>query len=647
MKRLANFCWVVSWPVVVRTLIAAALLEQTELFARPEGDAPAVSGRLMLGGKNPAHQGRGGLSLREEVAIADLPKQVIFKQGDVSLVADPKDAKGEYMTIYLVNDTDLPISTFIPELKNPISQVKVADHWFSDEETGERSCGGPVSIPKDMPAKSALALGAWYCTKGDTEGKRRFVLYLKNQVIFSEPIRGVCRMADLQGILDDESSPFLTFDMQDRLFLKQWGGVGCARSSEEFVAMLELIRNQGMVISQRRNLLDWIGGQKSKTNISPELARAINGMANVLEKPWLVYNDPQKLINRSLIALGGKKSDQYGTPEKCRSMVWRYLSDSRLDSGIRYAGPASEALDSNSLVALADLADKVMMESADSDEIEGAGMFLASPWLSERHFSADRFRQYLKSGRCAVVRAGLAGLTFRGRSDESGRWLSEHYVELGHDLAACYLAAASNRPMEDWEYPIIDLLLDSDPSEALSLFDSRFSPLAKDRIPGSWVVSLRRFLRSELTEEREDWWVRRNGQTKDDPDHGATDKDMESFVNGIHLLARWGDASDIPLFQKLLEHPASRFQKTGRGFGTLVFPIRQAAKEVLVLLHEKVPSALVTEKFIITADQKPATLKFLASPAWGWLGIFVGAGLMSLYWIFRSRHRVSSEPGSI
>jgi hypothetical protein len=128
--------------------------------------------RMWLGGASPLfesdHYFDNGSNLRAITPIKDLPKRIVFKPGEVSLIADPTDKRGAYMVVYLVNDTDQPIHRIIGELNEVFSQVKFGGQWFSREPMIGRC--GTVPEPRDLPAHHALALGACRSDLGDTGG---------------------------------------------------------------------------------------------------------------------------------------------------------------------------------------------------------------------------------------------------------------------------------------------------------------------------------------------------------------------------------------------------------------------------------------------------------------------------------------------
>ncbi|HEY1123532.1 MAG TPA: hypothetical protein VGE67_18085, partial [Haloferula sp.] len=69
-------------------------------------------------------------ALREIIPIRELPSRIKFKSAWLSLLPDPSDFKGDYMVVYLVNDTDQPVPRAVGELQNVTSQMSLDGHWF-------------------------------------------------------------------------------------------------------------------------------------------------------------------------------------------------------------------------------------------------------------------------------------------------------------------------------------------------------------------------------------------------------------------------------------------------------------------------------------------------------------------------------------
>jgi hypothetical protein len=274
-----------------------------------------------------------GYALRKVIPLGNLPARTPFKKDTVSLVPDPIDRTGvpryghamPYMVVFLINDTDEPIPRIIGELKKVHSQVKFGGNWFSREPL-QIGCG-TVPDPKDLPARSALALGGVSDQRGDIAGEIRYVFQLPDRIIASEPQRGRYMASELQvtmseGIFGSELEP----GIRKGLLKNQWNETMSATDLEEFCAILELVRHYRLSLRERAFIMNWMLERTAKHDATREQAKAIARIKALLAKPWLIHNDGQALADRCIAALEAKPSGIYGTPEKCRACVWRFLA---------------------------------------------------------------------------------------------------------------------------------------------------------------------------------------------------------------------------------------------------------------------------------------------------------------------------------
>ena len=310
---------------------------------------------MILGGNKPTFSGFEGYALRKALPIGDLPKRIVFKAGEVSLIADPEDQNGKYMVVYLVNDRDEPIKGIIGEMFKVRSEVRVGGIWFDREEL-EIGCG-TFAEPTDLPPRHALALGGVSSDVGDTWGEIRYKF--AGGRLQTEPMRGRYepdRLFRLRPLRDEREDP-LGASIHDGLRKNDWSKNGVAEGPEEFCALLELARNHGQFLSERAVLLDWLMDTAAKRDVQPELRRAVDSIKTTLKKPWIVAEDRQALADRAISALESKQPGVYGTPEKCRVVIWRYLGSrtetSHLLSGLRAEPKDMDAATTKRLVSLA------------------------------------------------------------------------------------------------------------------------------------------------------------------------------------------------------------------------------------------------------------------------------------------------------
>lgn len=360
--------------------------------------------------------------MRNVIPLDQFPEQIVYEKGVVSLIADPSDSRGDYMILYLVNDTDQTIPSIIGALNIVHSQVRFGGSWFSRKPM--TAVCGTVPVPKDLPARHALALSGIRHDLGDIGGEIRYVFYIPGKAVASGPLRGRYFQESLREVMMGENlGEPLTKSFGDKL-----DGSGGARNLEEYCALLELARNYQLNLNGRANLLKWIIERAANHDATPEQVVAIRTMKAILSRPWMVENDAQSLADRSIAALEGKPSKIYGSPEKCRVSVWRYLSNRELVGGIVFAGNDRRAADRRSVVELTELA-KSTLSSGDGNLADAAAAFLARN-STEDDFPAEGFLRFIESGRPDRISSGINGLSGRGKIQEAGPWLLDRTAKL-------------------------------------------------------------------------------------------------------------------------------------------------------------------------------------------------------------------------
>ena len=124
------------------------------------------------------------------IVVAELPPEILYEPGKVSLVPDtsdcPADCRGAYMDVYLVNDTDHPLRRVVGELQTVGSQMMIGGNWFPRDPLVFRC--GTVPVPRDLPPRTALVLGAPCPDTGDIDGEIRYSFPAAG--VTSRPMRG-------------------------------------------------------------------------------------------------------------------------------------------------------------------------------------------------------------------------------------------------------------------------------------------------------------------------------------------------------------------------------------------------------------------------------------------------------------------------
>lgn len=544
-----------------------------------------------------------GYALRQVIPLEKLPPRITFKKGEVSLIQDPQDRTGlprfayedPYLVVYLVNDTDEPIRGIIGELQKVHSQVRFGGNWYSREPM--RLVCASVPPPTDLPARCALALGGLSDQRGDTGGEIRYLFSTPNGTITSEPQRGRYFAADLQAVLaDEEMEPDLGLTLHEGSLKHLWQNSIAATNDEEFCALVELVRHHQLAIRQRAVLMDWLLERAAKHDATPEQQQVIKCLKGTLAKPWLIDNDGQTLADRCIAALEAKPSNVYGTPEKCRACVWRFVALRFPGCGAVWRGHESKRADDASVARLIELA-KAALAASDPEIADAAAGFLGNGRVTEAMFPSAELVRLLESDRPLRILAGLYGLACRKRLRDAAPWLLARTEANDPHVADFYQAC---RPglrgeIEDWERAVLIHLFEAAPLKTLGMISVNYVPDRQAKLPQECMIGLRRFLNDQLTDERKHWWkaaAERGQRGQLEREHQV---DCQALSAGIRILDSLNDPADVPLLQSLLTHPAAQTDGYSDGSRTVFFTARDTAKGCLTRRHLKVPDSVVTK----------------------------------------------------
>jgi hypothetical protein len=237
--------------------------------------------------------------------------------------------------------------------------------------------------------------------QGDLAGELRFCIAIENsRPIVSESFQG--RFSSKQF---EEAAPLLppaSKSIVDRLAGKGGKKAGdsidwrIARSPEELIAAAELERSHDESSTTRTALIRWQATLPADEKTAP----CRKAVADILERPWTRQQDAPALFDRCFNALiprdGGEKD--FGLPERCRAMTWRYLSEFRSEWHEVFVNPERwdqlEAtrksgnewgVDPKRVEALVEEA-KASLGSADREEREAADIFFkrSASWKAAR-----------------------------------------------------------------------------------------------------------------------------------------------------------------------------------------------------------------------------------------------------------------------
>lgn len=549
--------------------------------------------KMWLGGADPLFERDdyydNGYALRTITPIKDLPKRIVFKPGEVSLVADPTDHRGKYMVAYLINDTDSAIEHVVGELHEVASEVKFGGHWFDREEQLGR-CGS-VRPPAELPPRNALVLGACRSDLGDTGGEIRFRFHIPGRTVTTEVMRGRYFAERINGFvpLSYRYGP-LSEAIKEGLINNDWSRSRAARNLEECCAILELARHHTLAVSERAALIDWMLDRTAKRDASPEVRRAISRMRVVLSRPWLIVGDLQFLADRAISAFESKKFAQYGSPERCRAAVWRYLTsiEGEGDGSIRNDGMGVDLASQKRLVEIA-VAD---LDAADPEVGNAAAVFLVWSFCSKDLVPVQVFNDMLEHPDENRELSGLCGLGYRGRSAEAGPWLlKKGYTD---PLRALRFYDSMRTWLRDemapWEIELLRILIERKPFETFCMLD-----MHQRGVPVDCRDLIRGFLKRQLSELDREWWEQMSDRDSAGQLTSVEKGCIYGLGNAIRLVDSWNEEADIELIRGFLDHPAVATTKLGDGSGLICYVARAAAKDALQRRKLAVPPAVVTE----------------------------------------------------
>lgn len=245
-----------------------------------------------------------------------------YEVGKVSLIPDPTDRGGGRIAVYLVNATDQPLPGADSEARQCLLEAKDGGQW--------RACDnylfgcGNIPLPKDLPPGYGQIFSAADPSVGDVEGELRYYLSL--------PSCGFIVSASFPGKYDSRRMEEATFKgyagaaIMNGLDGRKWWDVSWSvpHSREECLAAAELERCEGGFTKTRSALVLW-----KDRNLPGEQMAYCRAIIELLARPWYPDVDGSRLIQRCAKALTHVEPAEFGSPERCRAMIWRYLKCSR------------------------------------------------------------------------------------------------------------------------------------------------------------------------------------------------------------------------------------------------------------------------------------------------------------------------------
>lgn len=550
--------------------------------------------------------------------IDRISKELGCQPGVISLIADPKDRRSGRIAVYLANATEKPLKGAVYELIDCFLEVKEGGRW--------RSCQpmipgcGTVSPPGDLEAGHAKIFAALDPAIGDMEGELRYCVRLPySRPVASKSFRGRFSSKQFDEAELGSWGGMAAAGIEQGLNGKGWSDPkledhplgSVARCEEEWLAAAELDGSYDESARTRTQLVRW------KATAAPD-NRCHEPLAVMLGKPWNKNLDTAALFSRCRQALKAapEARNAYGSPERRRAVVWRYLSWSGMGSVEFFINP--ERWDQLEFIRQSGnpwgvepefvreiVAEAVAsLDSADEAERIAVGNFLQGGWISEDALSDDGLRGILSYDLPCTRLAGLMALSRRGKREEAGQWLANHGELPVWELRSLWTRLAEYKgDVAVWEIPVAIRLLEISPLEGADQLMSRCHQLrdpARKPLPIALKEPLVRFLAQEAEEKklvgrpiptREDPWGSRGGVWR--PEDGAA----EYLSAGLLVLAAWGDPNDTPLILKFLEHPAAYYSESNRGI-VREFGVRQTAVRLLKARGVQIPPDVIIDEVV-------------------------------------------------
>lgn len=518
-------------------------------------------------------------------------------------------------SVFLINDTSDPVPCAIWEPVEPWQEVRDGTTW-KRTEAASLGCGN-IPPPEDLGAGQFLGFRVRDPMSGDVEGEIRYCIDpggMKPLVTSGIQGRFSSRLFDMAGRSASEFELAVESDFRDGI-RGNWKYCTIAKTPEQLVALLELVRESEEFCRLRSALSEWLkqrpdGGMKIA---SEEFARA---MASISASRWGEGPDEQAFFRSALGAL--RQTDQppgYGAPAKFREIVWTTFGMRR--KSLRLGGINPERYErlqvihqsgnpwgagANEVSELLNLAEADLASESKATRNAAAG-FLADSWMGEEIYPTDRYRALLRSEFPEGRKAGVLGLLGRKHRDETIKWLGEHYMSLGEHLLPVWNRLQDrDRPLEEWELPIAAHLLEIRPLSTVVSLRPRCE-LDGRGLKGDLPIPLRIPIRSYLLNEAREKSV--TGPQPDSLGKGrrrvwtvSLENNPNFVATALAVLAHWNNEDDTDLIRAFLDHPGASYTPETKTTERKRYVVRKAAARLLEARKEIVSEDVVFEEIV-------------------------------------------------
>lgn len=332
------------------------------------------------------------------IDVAQLEGKYLFTKGELSLAIKP----GGGGDVYLVNDTDQPVPGAAWELANCVLEAKIGGAWKRCEPI-ELGCG-TTDGSRPLPPRKAYLLPSQSGMSGDQEAEMRYSVF-----------EGGLVSASFRGRYSSRARATAAY--QEALLKQSWEKLPYANGPEEYVALLELQRHcEGFRMSPEALK----GLAQHMSPIENDKARFQSAAAKMFARPQPQNLGAAAFFERCVTALSTPPSQKhaYGSPERCRAMVWRRLSyppdafpfvseASKEEAKAILASGNPWGVDKERVMVLMGLTIKAL-SSSDAHEKQEAGAFLGMSWIREEHFPKGAIDKLLESKAAEIRKAAAA-----------------------------------------------------------------------------------------------------------------------------------------------------------------------------------------------------------------------------------------------
>ena len=559
-----------------------------------------------------------------KIENSELPADLAYPKGVLSMTADPKAKGGGRIAVYIINASGKPVMGLYSEAAKLWQEVLDGETWKLTE---------PFPVHYDITFSlmdHALAAGHTLITTGkdpamgDVDGNLRYCLSVPGErPVISQVICGKFSKDAFEKatFTRNEFELSIMNDFRQGVLRDIWGS-GLVTNREEFAAAVELLRTYDECSALRNSIREWLQEPRDKTiGEDHELDKVEASLRQSLASPWERTADEHKFFVHCLGLLSvSEAAKKYGMPENGRAVVWRFLVNwptitigpinqelfDHLAANKASGNPwRAEAKEMSLMIGLAE-AD---LTSKDPAVQNAAGRFLTGTWISDGLFENDRYRRLLKVESSVARRTGLLGLAGRNRRDEAIEWLGLHYETLGTELKwAWYTLSNRDDPLAPWEIPIVTHLLSGDPLQ--TFFDLNCRLLTTDSPNWEMPVGLRKPVKEYLIREARERKVVGEKLPAYDSGGKRVRYEEESTQPGhlaaaLSILAHCQIPEDTEVLRSFLDHPAASYSRYDKVTETKYYTVRAKALSLLKSRGEETPGNAVLEEKIRARDLPP------------------------------------------